>query len=64
LPEFVTVTEGKHHDVTVGRTLDFSKGNIVVVDKGHNDYEWYKTLRDKGTYFVTRLKSSAPRGTL
>lgn len=26
LPEFVTVTEGKGHDVTVGRTLKFPKG--------------------------------------
>ncbi len=33
LPEFVTVTEGKNHDVTVGRTLEFPKGSIVAVDK-------------------------------
>ena len=59
LPEFVTVTEGKHHDVTVGRTLEFPKGSIVAVDKGYNDYEWYKSLTDKGIYFVTRLKSNA-----
>jgi len=38
LPEFVTVTEGKNHDVTVGRTLEFPKGSIVAVDKGYNDY--------------------------
>ena len=41
LPEFVTVTEGKKHDVTVGRTLEFPKGSIVAVDKGYNDYAWY-----------------------
>lgn len=59
LPEFVTVTEGKKHDVTVGRTLAFPKGSIVAVDKGYNDYGWYKQLTDKGIYFVTRLKSNA-----
>jgi hypothetical protein len=37
-PEFLTVAEGKKHDVTVGRTLKFPKGSIVVVDKGYNDY--------------------------
>jgi putative transposase len=55
----VTVTEGKTHDVTVGRTLKFPKGSIVVVDKGYNDYAWYKQLTDKGIFFVTRLKSNA-----
>ena len=59
LPEFVTVTEGKKQDVTVGRTLDFPKESIVVIDKGYNDYAWYKQLTDKGICFVTRLKSNA-----
>jgi len=59
LPEFVTVTEGKNHDVTVGRTLEFPKGSIVAIDKGYNDYAWYKQLSDKGIYFVTRLKTNA-----
>lgn len=59
LPEFVAVTEGKHHDVIVGRTLAFPKGSIVVVDKGYNDYSWYKRLTDKEIFFVTRLKTNA-----
>ncbi len=59
LPEFVTVTEGKNHDVTVGRTLEFPKGSIVAIDKGYNDYAWYKQLTDKGIFFVTRLKANA-----
>lgn len=59
LPEFVTITEGKDHDVTVGRTLNFPKGSIVAVDKGYNDYAWYKQLTDKGIFFVTRLKNNA-----
>jgi len=59
LPEFVTITEGKDHDVTVGRILNFPKGSIVAIDKAYNDYAWYKQLTDKGIYFVTRLKSNA-----
>jgi putative transposase len=59
LPEFVTVTEGKTHEVTVGRTLQFSKGSMVAVDRGYNDYSWYKQLTEKGIYFVTRLKTNA-----
>lgn len=59
LPEFVTITEGKKHDVTVGRMLNFPKGSIVAIDKGYNDYAWYNTLTHKGIFFVTRLKSNA-----
>lgn len=59
LPEFVTVTDGKSHDVTVGRTLRFPKGSIVAIDKGYNDYAWYKQLTDNGIFFVTRLKTNA-----
>ncbi len=59
LPEFVTVTEGKKHDVTVGRTLNFPRGSIVAIDKGYNDYSRYKKLTDKGIFFVTRLKNNA-----
>jgi len=59
IPEFVTVTEGDHHDVTVGRTLNFPKGSIIAIDKGYNDYGWYKQLTEKGISFVTRLKSNA-----
>jgi len=59
LPEFVNVTDGKTHDMTEGRKIDFPKGSIVAVDKAYNDYEWYKQLSDKGIFFVTRLKSNA-----
>ena len=59
LPEFVTVTDGKKSDITAGRTLKFPKGSIVAVDKGYNDYAWYKSLTGNGIFFVTRLKRNA-----
>ena len=59
LPEFVTITEGNKHDVTVGRVLNFPKGSIVAIDKAYNDYSWYKQLTDTEIYFVTRLKTNA-----
>ena len=63
LPEFVSITDGKCADVTAGRKVNFPKGSIVVMDKGYNDYEWYKQLNDKGIIFVTRLKKM-PRSAL
>jgi len=59
LPEFVTITEGKTHEVTIGRTLQFPKGSMIAIDRGYNDYAWYNQLTDKGIFFVTRLKSNA-----
>lgn len=59
LPEFMTITEGNCADVTIGRTLAFPKGSIIAIDRGYNDYSWYKQLNDKGIFFVTRLKKNA-----
>ena len=53
------ITKGKTSDITVVRTRNFPKGSIVAIDKGYNDYSWYKQLTDKGIFFVTRLKSNA-----
>ena len=31
----------------------------MAIDKGYNDYAWYKQLTKKGIFFVTRLKTNA-----
>jgi len=56
LPCFAVITDGKSHDVTVGRTLRFEPGTIVAMDKGYVDYKWWKEMTDDGVYFVTRFK--------
>src|SRR5580658_8845650 len=56
LPCFAVITDGKSHDVTVGRTLRFDKGTIVAMDKGYVDYRWWKQMTEDGVYFVTRFK--------
>lgn len=59
LPEFVSITEGNVHEVNIGKLLNFPKGSIIAMDKGYNDYSWYKQLTDKDIFFVTRLKTNA-----
>ena len=59
LPEFVTITEGNVADITIGRTLEFPKKSIVVIDRGYVDHLWYKRLTKKEIFFVTRLKVTA-----
>lgn len=59
LPAFVTLTEGKTTDITIGRTLQFPKGSIVVFDRGYTDYRWYHRLSEQGLFFVSRRKRNA-----
>ena len=48
LPEFVSITEGSVHEVNIGKLLNFPRGSIIAMDKGYNDFGWYKQLTDKG----------------
>lgn len=59
LPAFVRVTDGKSHDITVGRTLKLPKQSIVVFDRGYTDFSWYNSLNNNEIYFVTRIKKNA-----
>lgn len=59
LPEFVALSDGNENDMIQGRQFDFPKGSIVVFDKGYVDYQWYKSLTDKGVFLVTRLRPKA-----
>jgi hypothetical protein len=55
-PCFAHITDGKSHDITVGRTLRFAPGTIMAMDKGYVDYRWWKQITEDGAYFVSRLK--------
>ena len=58
-PAFATLTEGRCHDVPVGRAFDFPKGSIAIIDKGYTDYNWDKLLTEKEIFFVTRQRTNA-----
>jgi len=59
LPAFMTITDGKTHDITTARALQLPKSSIVVVDRGYTDYEWYNQLNSRNIFFVTRLRKNA-----
>ncbi|MEK7868184.1 MAG: IS4 family transposase, partial [Candidatus Omnitrophota bacterium] len=59
LPAFCVLTTGKVPDQKIAPSVPFEKGDVVICDKGYTDFSWYKTLDDKGVYFVTRLKDNA-----
>ena len=59
LPEFVALSEGNENDMIQGRQFNVPKGSMVAFDKGYVDYQWFKSLTDKGIFFVTRLRPKA-----
>lgn len=59
LPNYAVITDGKKHDVTVAKDLNFPSGSVVVVDRAYVDYAWLDVLDSTGVFFVTRLKKNA-----
>ncbi len=59
LPAFAVVTTGKVHEQVVAPSIPLEKGDVAVFDRGYHNLIWYKTLDDKGVFFVTRLKTNA-----
>lgn len=59
VPEFMALSDGNENDMVEGRKFAFPTGSIVAFDKGYVDYQWFKSLTDKGVSFVTRLRSKA-----
>jgi len=60
LPTFLTVTDGKRHDVRVVKdnTFPLSPDSIISVDKAYIDYTWLNSLNEQGVWFVTRAKTN------
>jgi hypothetical protein len=59
LPSFAVVTEGKTSEIKVARTLRFTPGTILAIDRGYIDYAWFRELTQEEVYFVTRMKGNA-----
>lgn len=59
LPCYAVITEGRKHEVTVARTLEFPRGSMVTMDRGYNDYALFGRWADRGIEFVTREKTNA-----
>jgi IS4 transposase len=45
--------------MVVAKSLNFSKGTVVVMDRGYIDYKLFARWTQAGIFFVTRLKNNA-----
>ncbi len=59
LPTFMVVTTGKVHETQIAPSIPLEKGDVAIFDRAYTDFKWYKSLEDKGVFFVTRLKKNA-----
>jgi hypothetical protein len=58
LPAFMTITDGKVHDVKAAPLISIEPEGIYVVDRGYVDFDWLWSIHQANAYFVTRLKRS------
>ena len=58
IPAFLTISDGKVHDVKVAPLVPIEPEGIYVVDRGYVDFAWLWSVHQTGAFFVTRLKKS------
>src|SRR5690606_1222008 len=59
IPSFAVLTDARKHEAPVARRFPFARASLVVFDRGFTDYAWYKSLTEKGVFFVTRQRKNA-----
>ena len=58
IPAFLTITDGKVHDVKAAPQVPIEPEGIYVVDRGYVDFAWLWSIHHTRAFFVTRLKTS------
>lgn len=58
IPAFLTITDGKVHDVKAAPQVPIQADGIYVVDRGYVDFAWLWSIHQANAFFVTRLKTS------
>lgn len=63
LPSFITLTDGRCHDVRVVKDKDYGfpellPDSIITVDRGYYDFNWFYSLHLNRVFFITRAKQN------
>jgi IS4 transposase len=53
----MVITTGTYSELTIARRQAYSRGTILIMDKGFLDFRWFYRLHQSGVFFVTRIKS-------
>ena len=61
IPAFMAVTRGNVSDIKAAKDhFVISRDSIYCFDRGYYDYKWFKSIDEKGAFFITRLKEGVP----
>lgn len=58
-PTYVDITASNINDINIGRELAIQPNATYVFDKGYTDYNWWFSIHNKQSSFVTRFKKNA-----
>lgn len=58
IPAFLSITDGKVHDVKATPHVPIEPEGIYIVDRAYVDFSWLWSIQLTGAFFVTRLKKS------
>lgn len=58
IPVFMTITDGKVHDVNILDDIDFEPGDFYVVDKGYYDFKRLFRVEQAKAFFIIRAKTN------
>lgn len=57
--EYIEIDNATINDITVAQNIPLENNRIYIFDKGYCDYNWWRSMVDAGSTFVTRLKKNA-----
>jgi transposase len=58
IPAFLTITDGKVHDVKAAPQIPIEPQGIYVIDRAYIDFDWLWRINQTNAFFVSRLKRS------
>jgi len=56
IPVFISITDGKVHDVNILDVITFEAGSIYVMDRGYVDFKRLHHIQRSNAFFVLRAK--------
>lgn len=59
IPTFISISDGKEHDVNILDYLPIESGAFYIMDRGYLDYARLHSISKAAGFFVTRLKSNS-----
>jgi Domain of unknown function (DUF4372)/Transposase DDE domain len=59
IPTFISISDGKEHDVNILDFLPIEPGAFYIMDRGYLDYARLHGVSKAAGFFVTRLKSNS-----